>query len=39
MKKLMYAVFVLGIFGLALTGCKAEGEIDADDHSSITAPR
>ena len=37
MKKLMYAVVLIGIFGLALTGCRAEGEID--DHSSITAPR
>jgi hypothetical protein len=37
MKKLMYAVVLLGIFGLAMTGCRAEGEID--DHSSITAPR
>jgi hypothetical protein len=39
MKKLMYAVVLIGIFGLALTGCRAEGEIDPDDHSSISAPR
>ena len=37
MKKLMYAVVLIGIFGLAMTGCRAEGEID--DSSSITAPR
>ena len=37
MKKLMYAVVLIGIFGLAMTGCRAEGEID--DQSSITAPR
>ena len=37
MKKLMYAVVLIGIFGLTLTGCKASGEID--DQSSVTAPR
>ena len=37
MKKLMYAVVLIGVFGLAMTGCRVEGEID--DHSSITAPR
>lgn len=39
MKKLMYAVVLIGIFGLAMTGCKAEAEIDPDGHSSISAPR
>jgi hypothetical protein len=37
MKKLMYLVVLVGVFGLAMTGCRAEGEID--DHSSIAAPR
>lgn len=39
MKKLMYAVMLVGLLSLAMTGCKAEGEIDPDDHSSISAPR
>ena len=39
MRKLMYAVVLVGMFGMVLTGCKASGEIDPDDHSSIAAPR
>ena len=37
MKKLLLAVVLVGLFGLAMTGCRAEGEIE--DHSSIALPR
>ena len=37
MKKLVFAVLLVGLFSLAMTGCKAEGEIK--DHSAIAAPR
>jgi len=39
MRKLMYAVVLVGVFGMVFTGCKASGEIDPDGHSSIAAPR
>jgi hypothetical protein len=39
MKKFIYAFVLVGLFGLAMTGCKASAEIDPDDHSSIAAPR
>jgi len=39
MRKLVYAIVLMGMVGMALTGCKASGEIDPDDHSSIAAPR
>jgi hypothetical protein len=37
MKKFAFAFVLLGVFGLAMTGCRASGEID--DSSAVVAPR
>jgi hypothetical protein len=37
MKKLLFSIVMLSMFGLALIGCRAEGEIDTN--AQITAPR
>ena len=39
MKKVLFTLLVLGLSSIALVGCKAEGEIGDDVHTSVTAPR
>ena len=39
MKKFLFTLLVLGMSCVALVGCKAEGEIGDDVHTSIPAPR
>jgi hypothetical protein len=37
MMRIMLAFVVAALLGTALTGCRAE--VEADDHSQISAPR
>lgn len=37
MKKIVFTLFVLSMSVVALTGCKAEGEIDPDN-ATLVAP-
>ena len=39
MKKVLFTLLVLGLSSIALIGCKAEGEIGDDVHTSVPAPR
>ncbi len=39
MKKFLFTLLVLGMSSIALVGCKAEGEIGDDVHSSVPAVR
>ena len=39
MKKALFTLLVLGMSCVALVGCKAEGEIGDDVHTSVTSPR
>ena len=37
MKKLLLSVVALGLFGAALVGCKAEGQVDKPASSASTS--
>jgi hypothetical protein len=37
MKKFAFALLLVGMFGLAISGCRAEGEIDSS--AAVVAPR
>jgi len=39
MKKFLFTLLVLGVSTIALVGCKAEGEVGDDVHTSVPALR
>ena len=39
MKKFLFTLLVLGMSSIAIVGCKAEGEIADDVHTSVPALR
>ena len=35
MRKMLFTMMVLGLFGMALVGCRAEGELDASSNTVL----